>query len=175
MHSDPVALLTTGDTAIRSLHLIAATIWAGGLIFLALAVGVARKTVSDRERVALFRGLGRRFALVGGIALVVLIATGTDMATTRLPSWGDLTGTDYGETLLVKLVLVALVIALTILHSAVQGPALSRLREQALEHPDDAELQARLRRKSAIGGVVSSLVLVATLAILVLAAKLVSG
>lgn len=168
-------LIAVADTAVRALHLIAAAVWAGGLVFLALAVGVARSTVPDRERIALFRGLGRRFALVGGVALLVLIATGTDMATERIPSWDDLADTDYGETLLVKLVLVALVIVLTVIHSLVQGPALSRLREQAVERPDDVALQKQIRRKSAIGGAVHGFSLLATMAILVLAAKLVTG
>ena len=48
-------------------------------------------------------------------------------------------------------------IALTLFHSLVQGPALSRLREQALERPDDAELAALIRRKAAQAGIVSGL------------------
>ena len=35
--------------------------------------------------------------------MLVLIATGTDMAADRLAAWGDLTDTDYGERLLAKL------------------------------------------------------------------------
>ena len=78
-----------------------------------------------------------------------MIATGTDMASDR-DAWDTLGDGTYGETLLAKLILVGLVIVLTLVHSLVQGPALSRLREQALERPDDAELQgasaAGLRR-----------------------------
>jgi putative copper export protein len=168
-------LIAAIDTTIRALHLIAAAIWAGGLVFLALAVGVARKTVPERERIELFRGLGRRFLLVGGIALAVLVVTGIDMADDYIPSWSDLGATQFGRTLRDKLGLVALVIVLTLFHSLVQGPAIRRLREQALERPDDAELAARIRRKSAINGVIQMVILIATLAILVLAAKLVTG
>jgi copper resistance protein D len=168
-------LLAADDLAIRALHLIAAAVWAGGLVFLGLAVGAARQTLDDRERIALFRQLGRRFLLVGGIALLVLIATGTEMASDRLASFGDLFDTDYGKRLAEKLGLVVLVIGLTAFHSFVQGPALSRLREQAIERPDDAELAAAIRRKSMRGGIVSGLNLLATLTILVLAARLVTG
>ena len=167
--------LAADDLAIRALHLIAAAVWAGGLVFLGVAVGAARKTLADRERIALLRQLGRRFLVVGGIAMLVLIATGTDMASDRLASFGDLFDTDYGKRLSEKLSLVVLVILLTAFHSFVQGPALSRLREQALERPDDAQLAATIRRKSARAGVVSLLDLLATLAILVLAARLVTG
>lgn len=170
-----IPLADAGDTTVRSLHLIGAAVWAGGMVMLALAVGAARRTVAETERVALFRALGRRFAIAGGIAMVVLIATGIRMAADRLGSWSDLTDTAYGERLADKLVLVAVVIALTLFHSLVQGPALSRLRAQALEEPDDAELAALIRRKAARSGIVSGLNLLATLAILVLAARLVSG
>jgi putative copper export protein len=167
--------LASDDLAIRSLHLIAAAVWVGGMVFLGLAVGAARKTLADRERIALFRQLGRRFLVAGGIAMVVLIATGSSMAADRLASFGDLFDTDYGKRLAEKLALVVAVIVLTAFHSLVQGPALSRLREQAIERPGDAELAAAIRRKAARAGVVSLLNLLATLAILVLAARLVTG
>ena len=168
-------LLAASETLVRSLHLIGAAVWAGGMVMLALAVGAARRTVPDEERVALFRSLGRRFLVAGGVAMVVLIVSGTDMAADRLGAWSDLTDTDYGERLLAKLGVVAVVIALTVFHSFVQGPALSRLRAEAIEHPDDAELRRLLRRKAARAGIVSALNLVATLAVLVLAARLVTG
>jgi putative copper export protein len=168
-------LLAASDTLVRSLHLIGAGVWVGGIVMLALAVGAARRTVPDEERIALFRALGRRFLIAGGIAMVVLIATGTDMAADRLGAWSDLTDTDYGERLLAKLGVVALVIGLTLFHSLVQGPALSRLRVEALDHPDDKDLRRLIRRKAARAGVVSALNLLATIAVLVLAARLVTG
>jgi copper resistance protein D len=167
-------VLAASDLVIRALHLIAATVWAGGLVFLGLAATVARRTIPDRERLDFFRLLGRRFAVVGGIALLILIVTGSNMASDR-HVWGDLTDTSYGRTLLAKLILVALVIVLTIVHSLVQGPALSRLRRQALLHPNDDALQAEIRSRAARAGIVSALTLLATLAILVLAARLVTG
>lgn len=162
------------DTAIRALHLIAAAVWTGGLVMLAIAVGTARKMLPPgRERIALFRKLGRRFLAIGGSALLVLIATGADMAADRLSSWGSLFGTDYGRRLTEKLSLVVVVIVLTLFHSVVQGPALSRLRELALEHPDDEQLAATIRRKSVRAAVADAVILLATLTILVLAARLV--
>jgi copper resistance protein D len=162
---------TIGDTVVRSLHLISAAVWAGGLVFLGLAVGVARRTLPEGPRIEFFRGIGRRFAVVGGLALLVLIATGSDMASDR-HVWGHLDETSYGKTLLAKLILVGVVIVLTIVHSVIQGPSLSRLRERAAKRPDDAALQKAIRRQSAQAGIVSGLNLLATLAILVLAARL---
>jgi putative copper export protein len=164
-----------GDTTLRALHLIGAAVWAGGMVMLALAVGAARRTLDEPGRIELFRALGRRFAIAGGIAMAVLIATGADMTVDRLAEWSDLTDTDYGERLLMKLGLVAVVIGLTLFHSLVQGPALSRLREQAVGRPTDEPLQREIRRRAARAGIVSALNLVGTVAVLVLAAWLVSG
>jgi uncharacterized membrane protein len=138
-----------------------------------VAVGAARRTLPEEARVDFFRSLGRRFLLVGGIALLVLIATGSDMASDR-DAWDQLGDTSYGKTLLAKLILVGFVIVLTILHSAVQGPALSRLRARALERPNDEFLRAQIRRRAALAGLVSTLMLLSTIAILVLAARLVT-
>jgi putative copper export protein len=167
--------VAASDTVIRSLHLIGAAVWAGGMVMLALAVGAARRTVAEQQRIELFRALGRRFLVAGGIAMLVLIATGTDMAAARLDAWGDLTDTGYGERLLAKLGVVAVVICLTLFHSVVQGPALSRLRAQALERPGDEELERVIRRKATRAGMVSAVNLLATITVLVLAARLVTG
>jgi putative copper export protein len=145
------------------------------MVMLALAVGAARRTVPEPQRIELFRALGRRFLVAGGIAMLVLIATGTDMATDRLDSWSDLTDAGYGERLLGKLGVVAVVIGLTLFHSLVQGPALSRLRAEAVERPGDEELARLIRRKAMRSGILSAVNLLATLAILVLAARLLTG
>jgi putative copper export protein len=129
------------------------------MVMLGVAATVARRTLPEKERIAFFRMLGRRFLLVGGIALLLAIATGTDMASDR-DVWNDLTDTAYGKTLLAKLILVGLVIVLTAFHSFVQGPALSRLREQALARPDDEGLRTAISRRSAQAGIVSALNLV---------------
>jgi uncharacterized membrane protein len=166
-----IVIATWGDTVIRSLHLIGGAIFVGGMVMLGLVATVARHTIPEQARVEFFRVLGRRFLVVGGVALLLAIATGTDMAGDR-DVWGDLTDTTYGKTLLAKLILVGVVVSLTAFHSLAQGPALSRLRAEAIGRPDDAELGAEIRRRSARAGAVSALNLLATLAILVLAARL---
>jgi hypothetical protein len=56
----------------------------------------------------------------------------------------------------------------------VLGPRIGRLRHALLASPGDPALEKRLRRTAAVSGVVSALMLAQTLAILVLAADLVS-
>ena len=171
VRADTVAAV---DVAIRSLHLIAAAVWAGGLVFLGVAAQVARRTIPDRERIVFFRTLGRRFAVVALGAAVVLAATGADMASDNLASWGQLTDTGYGRELLAKIVLFALALTEAAVHSLVLGPRLGRIRGELLERPGDPSLTAELRRTAALSGIVSALMLLETLAILVLAADLVA-
>jgi putative copper export protein len=162
------------DVAIRSLHLIGAAVWTGGLVFLGVAAGVARRTIPPGERILFFRALGRRFAVVAAVSAAAIAATGIEMATDQLASWSALLDTGYGRILFAKIVLFALALAEAAVHSLVLGPRLGRLREALLEAPDDALLQARLHRTAAVSGAVSALMLAQTLAILVLAADLVS-
>jgi putative copper export protein len=161
------------DLAIRSIHLIAAAVWAGGLVFLGIAAGVARRTVPQAQRIAFFRVLGRRFAAVAVAAAVLLAATGADMASDHLASFGALIDTGYGRTLVAKTALFAAALVEAAIHSLVLGPRIGRLRESLLSAPDDPELTARLRRTAAIAGIVSAMMLAQTIAILVLAANLV--
>ena len=162
------------DLAVRSLHLIAAAVWAGGLVFLGVAAGVARATIPERERVEFFRRLGRRFLIVALAAALLLGLTGIDMAADRLPSWDALTDTEWGRLILAKTILFAVALALALVHSVVLGPRIRRLREALLAAPHDAELERRLRRVATASGVAQGAILGLTLAILVLAADLVS-
>jgi putative copper export protein len=162
------------DLAIRSLHLIGAAVWAGGLVFLGVAAAVARRTIPAAERVSFFRALGRRFAIVAAVAAAAIAATGIEMAVERLASWSVLVDTEYGRILLAKIILFALTLIEAAVHSLILGPRLGDLREALMQTPDDVALQSRLRRTAAVSGVLSALMLLQTLAILVLAADLVT-
>ena len=162
------------DLAIRSIHLIGAAVWTGGLVFLGVAAGVARTTVPEDDRIAFFRTLGRRFAMVAAVSVAAIAATGSEMASDRLASWGALLDTGYGRILFAKIVLFALVVIEAAVHSLVLGPRTGGIREALLADPGDAELNSRLRRTTAVSGIVSLLMLLQTLAIFVLAADLVT-
>jgi uncharacterized membrane protein len=66
------------------LHILAATVWVGGLIYTAaVAVPFALShDVSERQR--LLRGLGRRFRWIAWGSIVVLVVTGLGNLTLRL-------------------------------------------------------------------------------------------
>lgn len=160
------------DLALRSLHLIAAAVWAGGLVMLAIVSGIARAKLDERERVELFRALGRRFGLVAIAAAAVLALTGAEMASDRLASWSALSETEWGKLIAAKTVLFALALALTLLHALVLGPRIRRSRERLQASPGDEAAEAALRRAGAASGMIQVVILVLTIAILVLAADL---
>lgn len=154
------------------LHLLGAAVWVGGLVFLGIAAGVARATIPERERIEFFRLMGRRFLAVAGVAALLLAITGAILVDDRFGGFGDLDTGSGGGLVIAKTIVFAAVVALAIFHSFVLGPRMRRLRAQALD--GGAEAQRALRRAGAAGGVVQVAMLAGTLAVLALAADLVS-
>ena len=95
----------TGWLIVRWLHVLAMAFFVGGQLFLAAAVVPVERRAPDRERL---RAIARRFGWGSLIALVVLVITGSAMAG-HFGDWGR-------RELSIKLVLVAIVAALTIWH-----------------------------------------------------------
>lgn len=85
------------------LHLLAVATWLGGLT----ALLVALHKVPGIEREAI-----RRFSTVAFTSVLVLAATGAYQSWRQVGSWSALTGTDYGQLLLIKIGLVGVVVAI---------------------------------------------------------------
>ena len=58
------------------LHVVAATVWVGGLITLASLVPVVRRSGADRS---ILQAMARRFGVISWAALGVLVVTGVTM------------------------------------------------------------------------------------------------
>jgi putative copper resistance protein D len=86
-----------------ALHVVAASVWAGGLLGLALVL--ARRP--GQLRVAL-----PRYSTVAGYCVAVVLASGTLSAALRLPAPAALWGTGYGRLVLVKAVAAAVLVGL---------------------------------------------------------------
>jgi copper transport protein len=83
------------------LHLLAVAAWLGGLA--ALVVALFRTSSVEAAAV-------RRFSRVAFTSVVVLAATGLYQSWRQVGSWSALTGTSYGQLLLVKIGLVAVLV-----------------------------------------------------------------
>jgi len=141
------------ETSLTAVLVLATAVWIGGLVAIFVAARVAHATLGAAERVTFFRGLGRAYGPVGGVALAVALASGAVLASAR--GWtGQLTASAA-----VAAALVAVTAA-----GVVQARRMTRLRQDALRAPGRAELTARVRR-----GARSAAILRATIAALSLA------
>jgi uncharacterized protein (DUF305 family)/putative copper export protein len=94
------------------LHVIAASLWMGGLLgFPTLLLGPLRAMESDTRAKLLVRTV-RRFSKMATIAVTILLVTGIYAILLHVPSLADLIGTPYGRALIMKLGLVAFVLAM---------------------------------------------------------------
>ena len=118
------------------IHLLAAMVWVGGLVFLGLVAVPASRTVSGSvERAQLIRSIGRRFAVLALFALGVAVITGWWLASRSLEGWSALVTTSYGRLLLFKIALVGVGLVLTLVHILALGPAMSAARARSSPAP----------------------------------------
>jgi copper transport protein len=84
-------------------HLLAVAAWLGGLAALVVALYFAPSVESDAVR---------RFSRVAFCSVIALAATGLYQSWRQVGSWSALTGTWYGQLLLIKVGLVALLVGI---------------------------------------------------------------
>ena len=99
-------------------HLLAASLWAGGLVVLALVVWPLAP--------ALRRTAFLRFSRLATVLVGVLVVAGTYLSILRLPTVSDLWTSSYGRTLLIKLAIVCVALCWGALHHFVVRPRLER-------------------------------------------------
>ncbi|MGQ4484758.1 copper resistance protein CopC [Streptomyces sp. SAS_281] len=85
------------------LHLLAVAAWLGGLVALLTAL----YRTPDLPSAAV-----RRFSTIAFVSVVVLVATGVYQSWRQVGTWSALTGTGYGQLLLVKVGLVAVLVGI---------------------------------------------------------------
>lgn len=94
------------------LHVIAASVWMGGILgFSALLLGPLR-TMSAESRAHLLSKAVPRFSRMALVAVTVLLASGIYASLLHLPGFSALTGDPYGRALIMKLGLVTLMLPL---------------------------------------------------------------
>lgn len=133
------------------IHIIAAFIWLGGMLFLAIVLApISRKIEPLSLRGNLLNVIGTRFRLVGWICITVLLITGVLNIYNRgmtyeifLPS--QMFGTEFGRTLAMKLIIVISMIILSSIHDFIVGPRMTVLMQNMKGDNPNLELQ-KLRR-----------------------------
>lgn len=143
-----------------TLHVLAALIWLGGMLFLALVgAPVLRKVESRQLRAELFRALGQQFRLVGWICIGVLLITGLmNLQFRGFLSWtvlgsGAFWATRYGHALAAKLLAVVIMLVVQAIHDFRHGPRASRLDPASQEAQRMRVWASWLARINALVGV----------------------
>lgn len=143
-----------------ALELVAAAIWVGGLVAIFIVARVASATLAPPQRIALFRVLGRTYAIVGSLALLVAIAVGAILLDDH--PW---------DSLLIATAIVAGALILALSIGMAQARSMTRLRRRAIESP---ELGDGVRRGAVLAATLRGLIALLTLALVVLAAALIA-
>jgi len=153
------------------IHLISASIWVGGSIFIGIVLVPVIKTMttSMEERLQIMIKVGRRFNKIAVPSLIILIITGVYNSHQLLSKPELLLSSSYGNFLIIKIILViALIIVYTvhirIIRKDVEEKILSK------EMPEN-QIQ-KLRKKIIILGEAT---VVISVAILFMAALLDTG
>ncbi len=114
------------------LHLLAAFVWIGGMLFLSLVVVPSLRTPAlAPQRGPIFKTLGRRFRPLVWTAIAVLLTTGPILLLLRGMSL--LTPDAWPTVLVLKLSLVGLLFTLTLLHDIWLGPRLGFIQQRPEE------------------------------------------
>lgn len=130
-------------------HLIAAAVWAGGLIFLALLLLQLHRRQAEPDPVQMVPLL-KRYSLSAQIAVFLLALTGLLSSFVQLPSAASLFATTYGRVLLIKLIIVAAILALAYLNNR----AVQRAQDTVTSQP---KLRLFTRRVAAEAGIAAIL------------------
>lgn len=108
------------------LHVLAGAAWIGGLAALLLAMAVSRELPADQKFLGTLAILSR-YSAMAVIAVAVIVATGVANAAFRVGGvFSRFFWTPYCEVLLVKLCLVALMLALAYFNRFIAMPRLER-------------------------------------------------
>ncbi len=99
-------------------HLVSASIWVGGSIFIGVVLAPLLKTISEsvEERVAIMIRVGRKFNKIAIPSLAILIATGLYNSSNILSKPQFLLSTNYGIILVIKIILVIFLIVMFVIH-----------------------------------------------------------
>lgn len=94
------------------MHVMAASLWMGGLLGFPILLAGPLRTVPGETRAKLLGRSIRRFSKVATMAVMVLIATGLYAALLHVPNLSALVSTPYGRALSMKLGLLFFLLAL---------------------------------------------------------------
>lgn len=153
------------------IHLVSASIWVGGSLFIGVVISPLLRTMSTsiEERLQFMIKVGRRFNKIAIPSLIILIGTGIYNSIAFLNKPDLLFSSSYGNFLIVKIILVvALILAYAVHVRIIRKDVEEKIISKQLS---DNQIQ-KLRKKIIILGEVT---IVLSVAVLFMAALLDAG
>ena len=153
------------------IHLISASIWVGGSIFLGVVLAplLKKMSLSIEERLELMIKVGRRFNKIALPSLVILIGTGIYNSHLVLQSPEILFSSSYGAFLITKIVIVISLIVTFAVHIRL----FSKDIEQKISARQIADMELKKLNKK--GMILGETTVVISVAILFFAALMDAG
>ena len=147
------------------LHILAATTWIGGMVFLVLVVVPSLRKGDRAVATKLLGESGKRFRTVGWTCFAILLVTGSFNLWARGVKLHDLfdpewIATPFGRAVMVKLSIFAVVLVLSAVHDFSIGPR----AVVELERDHASALSAALRRRASLLGRLNALLALALVA-----------
>ncbi len=132
------------------LHIIAATVWVGGMLFLVLVVVPWLRRGGRVDAATFLRETGTRFRNVAWVCFLIVLVTGSFNLWVRGVKLADFGRSEWlaspaGHTVLSKLGIFVVVLILSAVHDFVMGP---RATDAIAKNPRSPEAQNARRRAS---------------------------
>lgn len=144
------------------IHLIAASIWVGGSLFIGIVFSPLLKTMTSsiEERMQIMIRVGKRFNKVAVPSLIILMITGLYTSHVLIGKPDLLFSTSYGTFLIIKMILViALIITYAVHVRVIRKDVEEKIMSNKMSEP---EIQ-KLRKKIIILGEITVVLSVAIL------------
>ncbi len=140
--SDPSLVLFPANV----FHVLAMSIWIGGLALILLALPAATRALEPSDRTVLLSASLVRFSPLALGSVAALLATGVLQSLFHLTSFSDLIDTAFGRAILIKAGLLALLIGLGALNRRRSLPRLRRLAAGGGSPGDEGRILRRTLR-----------------------------
>lgn len=148
------------------IHVLAATVWVGGMLFLVLVVVPWLRTGPRTDAATLLRETGARFRNVSFVCFALLLLTGSFnlwMRGIRLSYFGrsEWLLSPFGKLVLAKLGVFLLVLLVSVIHDFVVGPQATKAIAADPRSPETA----LARRRAALLGRINTLLALTIVAV----------
>lgn len=146
-----IALLTLGVGA-----------WVGGFITIFVVSRSSKAALNPAERVSLFRALGRRYAVVAGVAMALIVVPAAVLSVSS-----------QDKTIALTVLVVAVGIIAASVPAVMQARRMGRLRRTALDAPNDVDKATAVKRGALSAAALRTALGIGSLSLLVLAVVLI--